>query len=247
MAEQTKDLEEMLIYLGLPVSAVALDQLQRSPKGASFSPMQYLRSTIEPQVIETKELNFRKCLRNSRLGACDSDVSNLRTGNGRIYDDNLVRQLLSFEFLDNGRNVNVFGVTDAGKSYFLSAFCIEACRREIDCRFLDYVEFMEDMSILHDTNEKSFKRKLKSLSKVRLLFIDDFAINRYSENQINILYRLLKARTDNKVSTMISCQYDPEEWGMHLSKDKDCYGKLDGLRRRLISNGYYVLIQKVGT
>lgn len=42
---------------------------------------------------------------------------------------------------------------------------------------------------------------------------------------------------------MFCTQYSPDEWGIHLSADKTCYGKLDGIRRRL-TDGYTVLIEK---
>lgn len=244
MAEQTKDIEEMLNYLNLPLMAAKVNELQRAPEGVSLTPVQYLREIIEPQVLDTKNNRFLLHLRLSSLVERSADIANLKTGNGRIYNDNVVRQLLTFEFVENKKNVNVFGVTDAGKSYFLSAFCMEACRREIRCKFIDYAEFMDDMQNLYRDNYTSYKRKLKYYSKVQLLMIDDFAINKYSEDAINILYHLIKSRTDNGVSTMISCQYSPEEWGKHLSFDEDCYGKLDEIRRRLINDGYYVLIEK---
>ena len=80
-------------------------------------------------------------------------------------------------------------------------------------------------------------------SRIQLMFIDDFAINRYPEETVNILYHLIKMRTDRGTSTMFSCQYSPDEWGKVIGDDTSCYGKLDGIRRRLI-NGYTVLIEK---
>ena len=35
----------------------------------------------------------------------------------------------------------------------------------------------------------------------------------------------------------------PDEWGNQLSDEKECYGKLDGIRRRL-TTGFTVLIEK---
>ncbi len=54
-------------------------------------------------------------------------------------------------------------------------------------------------------------KRMKYYSKIQLLFIDDFAISRYSEEGIKILYHLIKMRTDAETSTMFSCQYSPDE------------------------------------
>ena len=57
------------------------------------------------------------------------------------------------------------------------------------------------------------------------------------------LYHLIKLRDDLGTSTLFSCQYSPDEWGNQLSDEKECYGKLDGIRRRL-TTGFTVLIGK---
>ena len=83
-----------------------------------------------------------------------------------------------------------------------------------------------------------------SYARIQILFIDDFAISRYSEDGIKILYHLIKTRTDLKTSTMFTSQYAPSEWGKYLSDEENCYGKLDGIRRRL-TTGYTVHIEKL--
>ena len=55
---------------------------------------------------------------------------------------------------------------------------------------------------------------------------------------------MIKTRTDLKTSTMFTSQYTPSEWGKHLSDEEGCYGKLDGIRRRL-TTGYTVQIEKL--
>ena len=38
-------------------------------------------------------------------------------------------------------------------------------------------------------------------------------------------------------------EYAPDEWGKQLSEQPDCFGKLDGIRRRL-TDGFTVYIEK---
>ena len=50
-------------------------------------------------------------------------------------------------------------------------------------------------------------------SKLRIdAIIDDFAISRYSEEGIKILYHLIKLRDDIGTSTLFTCQCSPDEW-----------------------------------
>ena len=50
-------------------------------------------------------------------------------------------------------------------------------------------------------------------------------------------------KADLGTSTLFTSQYSPDEWGKYLSDEKECYGKLDGIRRRL-TTGFTVLIEK---
>ena len=123
------DLTVMLDELGLSVSALRWRELFGSPEYSDFTPEQLLREVIEPQYIETMNNRYKTNLRLSRLIDKSALAENLITGSKRRYNDDVVRQLLSFRFVEDRMNVGVYGVTAAGKSYFMSAFCNEACRR----------------------------------------------------------------------------------------------------------------------
>lgn len=244
MKDKVKDIEEMLDFLGLPLSAARLNEIQKSPELANYSAVQFLREIIEPQYIDTRNTKFETNLRLSSLINKSALAENLKTGNSRIYNDAIVHQILSFGFVENRANAGVYGVTDAGKSYFLSACCIEACRKNIRCKFVDYCDLLDELLILSRNEDLTkYRKRIKYYAKVQLLLIDDFAISRYPEEGIKILYHLIKMRTDYETSTIFSCQYSPDEWGKQLSYEDNCYGKLDGIRRRL-TNGYTVLIEK---
>ena len=174
----------------------------------------------------------------------DEEVKNLKTGNGRIYNDATVQQILQFHFAENRQNVGIYGITGAGKSYFLSACCVEACRRNYRCKFVDYCDLLDELIILNRQEDlNKYRKRIKYYARIQLLFIDDFSISRYTEEGIKILYHLLKLRDDLGTSTLFSCQYSPDEWGNTLSYEPECYGKLDGIRRRL-TTGFTVFIEK---
>ena len=243
MKHPLKDINEKLEVLNLPLVSQRLNEIVNSPQISNYSPVQLVREILLTQYLETRNSRFETNLRFSSVLNRDARVENLRTGNGRIYNDSTVEQVLSFSFVENRQNVGVYGVTDAGKSYFLAASCIEACRQNFRCKFVDYSNLLDGLTVLQRKDLTKYMKKIKYYSKIQLLFIDDFAINRYPEETVNILYHLVKMRTDYGTSTMFSCQYSPDEWGKHIGDDTSCYGKLDGIRRRL-TNGYTVLIEK---
>ena len=94
--------------------------------------------------------------------------------------------------------------------------------------------FTDELIVLNRQKDLNrYRKRIKYYARIQRLFIDDFAISRYSEKGIKILYHLLKLRDDLGTSTLFSCQYSPDEWGKQLSDENECYGKLDGIQKRL--------------
>ena len=235
----------MLDELNLPVAAERLTQLLNSPELSDYSPQQLLMEVIEPQYMDTMDRRYMTNLRLSRLINKNAQVENLVTSSARRYNEDVVQQLRSFRVAEDRLNVGIYGVTAAGKSYFMSAFCREACRLNYRCVYIDYCDLLDELLILsRRDNLERYRKRLKYYARLQLLFIDDFAISRYSEDGIKILYHLIKTRTDLGTSTMFTCQYAPSEWGKQLSDEEGCYGKLDGIRRRL-TTGYTVYIERL--
>ena len=228
------DIIKMLDDLGLTTAALRCKELLESPEFGDFSPVQLLREILTPQYIESMDNRYVTNRKFSRLINKTAKIDNLKTGNGRKYNDDKVQQVLTFRFIGNKLNVGIYGKTGAGKSYFMSALCDEACRQNYRCMLLDYSDLLDELLVLaQKDNLEKYTKKLKYYSKIKLLFIDDFAISRYSET-----------RDDLGNATVFTCQYDPSEWGKQISDDPGCYGKLDGIRRRL-TTGYTILIEKV--
>ena len=133
----------MLDDLNLPVAAGRLSEILNGPELGNYSPQQLLREVIEPQHIETMNTRYQTNLRLSKLLNKNALAENLVTSDKRRYNEDVVRQLLSFRFADERLNVGVYGVTEAGKSYFMSAFCREACRKNYRCMYVDYCDLLD--------------------------------------------------------------------------------------------------------
>ena len=244
MNNTNSDIYEMLDTLSLPVAAQRFSELTQSPELVNYTAFQFIREVLEPQYTETLNRRFETNLRLSSLINKGALTENLKTGNGRVYNDATVQQVLGFHFAENRQNVGIYGVTGAGKSYFISACSVEACHRDYRCKFVDYSDLLDELIVLNRQKDLNrYRKRIKYYARIQLLFIDDFAISRYSEEGIKILYHLLKLRDDLGTSTLFSCQYSPDEWGKQLSDENECYGKLDGIRRRL-TTGFTVLIEK---
>ena len=129
MIAKAVDIATMLDDLNLPLAAVRWKENSEGPELSDFTPQQLFREVLEPQYIETMNNRYKTNLRLSKLIDKSALTENLVTSNVRRYNDAVVQQLLSFRFAEERLNVGIYGITEAGKSYFMSAFCNEACRR----------------------------------------------------------------------------------------------------------------------
>ena len=107
MKSETNDIYEMLDTLSLPVAAQRFVELSESPEFGSYTALQFIREVLEPQYIETLNKRFETNLRLSSLINKGAVTENLKTGNGRIYNDATVEQVLTFHFAENRQNVGV--------------------------------------------------------------------------------------------------------------------------------------------
>jgi DNA replication protein DnaC len=204
VSDITYDIGEMLDGLNMTTAAIRWKQLLNDPKLGNFTAQQLLREVITPQYVEAMNKQYATNLKFSRLMEKNALIENLKTGNGRKYNDETVQQILTFHFIADGLNVGVYGKTGAGKSYFTSALCNEACRLNYRCQFRDYCDMMDELLRLSREDMSKYSKKLKYYSRLRILFIDDFCISRYSEDGIKILYHLLKSRADLHYPTIDS-------------------------------------------
>lgn len=144
MMSKTTGIYEMLDTLSLPVAAQHFTELSESPELGSYTAVQFIREVLEPQYIKTLNSRLETNLRLSSLINKEAQAENLKTSNGRIYNDAAVKQVLKFHFDGNWQNAGIYVVTDAEKSYFLSACCVESCRRNYCCKYVDYNNLLDE-------------------------------------------------------------------------------------------------------
>lgn len=129
--------------------------------------------------METLNRRFETNLRLSSLINKGALAENLKTGNWHFYNDIIVEQILEFHFAENRQNVWIYRVTGAGMSYFLSACCVEACRRNYRCKFIDYSDLLDELIVLNRQEDlNKYRKRILYYARIQLLFIDYFAISR---------------------------------------------------------------------
>ena len=172
MSESIYDIGTMLDELGLTTSAIRWREILDGPELGNFSAQQLLREILTPQYTEAMDRRYKTNLKLSKLIDKQALVENLKTSNGRKYNDDIVQQILTFRFVSKYLNIGIYGITGAGKSYFMSALCNEACRQNYRCKMIDYCDLLDELMILAQKKElETYSKRLKYYSRIQILVL----------------------------------------------------------------------------
>lgn len=242
MAMLTKDIEDMLDYLNLDIMSKSLSEKIRSTEYTSDNPIQLIREIVSEEFTYQLSNNIERSLRLARLKGSNAQIDQLKSGQGRLYQDHIIKQLSTLEFISGRQNLAVFGESGVGKTFCSKAFGVEACKQGFRTLFSDFTDLIDTLCIIKRENLKQFRKKLFYYSRIQVLILDDFLITPLDEERSLILFSLIKKRDELGTTTIITSQYDPSTWSTFLEAHGN-FAMADSIRRRLLSNGFTVLIE----
>jgi len=243
MSKNTKDIEEMLDYLNLYSMSKSLSKRVRSTDYPSYNPIQLIREIVSDEYTSQLNQSIERNLRLAKLKGSDAQIENLKTGDGRLYHDLTIKQLSTLEFISDRQNMSIFGESGVGKTYASKAFGVEACRNGYRTLFTDFTDLIDTLCIVKREDLKLFHKKLRFYSRIQVLILDDFLITQLDEERSIILFSLIKKRDEQGTSTIITSQNKPSAWTSFMEGNGN-FAMSDSIRRRLLNNGYTVLIDK---
>ncbi|WP_435248259.1 IS21-like element helper ATPase IstB [Vibrio sp. nBUS_14] len=121
----------------------------------------------------------------------------------------MMGELLSGTYLQKRQNVLITGATGAGKTYVACALAEQACEQHCPSRYYRLNRLLDDLS--SSRLDGSYQKLLLSLSKKKLLVIDDRGMEKLSQEHASNLLEVLEDRYQ-ECSTIIISQLPVKEW-----------------------------------
>jgi DNA replication protein DnaC len=155
---------------------------------------------------ENKGLESRLKSAKLRLSACIEDLE-LRANRG--LDRSSITALASADWVQSKQNILVTGPTGAGKTYLACALAQKACRLGYSVAYFRAPILFQDLAVAKADGR--YRRLLASISKRRLIVLDDFALAPLTDEQRHDLLEILEDRYEAS-STIVASQLPIEHW-----------------------------------
>ena len=169
----------------------------------------------------------------------DAVLDNTIYDPARKLDATTIERLATCQWIDEGKNLLITGMTSSGKTYLSNALCVAALRQLKTVRYIRANILMLELEQARLKSE--YLQYVTSLAKLDLLAIDDFGLMELDLDKCRDLFEVIDGR-DGKKSTIIISQFPIKTWfdlfHEHTYADA-CLARITDKRRsyRLEMNG----------
>ena len=203
---QTQDNLRTLKLIGM---ADALEQQLTQPathEGLSFD--ERIALLVDREVTYRKNIKTNRLIKTAKLKqrALPEDIDYKHP---RDLKKSQLADLLSCQWIQQHNNVLLTGLTGCSKTWLACALGMQACRQGLSVRYFRSARLFADLSIAH--GDGRYLRLIKQLSKVDLLILDDWGLEKLNLVQSNDLLEVMEDRHGSK-STLIAGQIPVNQW-----------------------------------
>jgi DNA replication protein DnaC len=237
--ELLKALDEGLAVLGLGEVRRALETALAEPH-KDESRLGWLWRLIEPQVRVRLENRVERRIRDGHLPVRKTFAA-FDFGFQPKLDRDLVMELATLRFVDQGKNVLLAGMSGTGKSYIAQALALLACGAN---RRVMYTTSADMLARLNTSlADDSLTHALKPYTRAELLVIDEVGmeqVERKAASRSGLMQKVLLPRYNEQLSTVITSNIPWEAWGDYLDDHLGATALLDRLLHRshvIVING----------
>ena len=177
------------------------------------------------RAVERAHLKFPAACLDDKLSRAD-----------RKIDMSLIRTLETCKWIDDKKNLLLYGKTGTGKSHLACALAICAIQKSKKVLYTKASAMINDLSECQFTG--NYAATLRKYSEPELLLIDDFGMMSLDINKCLHLFEVLDSR-EGSGSVIVMSQVAPKRW--YDMFQNNVYA--DACMSRLINNSYRLEMQ----
>ena len=204
----TNELKQTLKRLRLSGLLATLPDRVAYAKGTKLSYPEFLELILNDEIQRREATNVATRLKNASVDL-EQTFERFDWDAAITVDRDRLKDLLSLEFVGRKENVLICGPVGVGKTFIANALAHSACRRGHKVIVLRASTMFKRLP--QSRADNSHGRELVKLISPELLIIDDFGLQRLTDEQANDFYEVVVERY-GRASTVITSNRDVQEW-----------------------------------
>lgn len=227
---------EKLITMKLPGMAEGLQEQISNHAYRDLSFEERLGILVDKEKLSRENRQLKILLAHAHLrhpNACFEDID-FRTRRGLSKD--VILKLSQNEWIRSNQNIIIVGPTGSGKTYIACALGNSAVRQGMGTIYIRLPRLVQEMKIAKA--DGSFVKLLSRLQRIRLLIIDDWGINPFTDDERRNFLEIMEDR-HNVRSTIIASQFPVDTW-------HDIIGDptlADAICDRIVHNAHKIILK----
>ena len=187
-----------------------VEQARSSFSGNARDDANLLISRIEEAADTFFNERALRYIRRAKL-PCVHSLAELQVLPERKLDIEYIRELDSLGFIDDRRNLIIWGAPGTGKTWIAMMIASSACKAGRRTRWMTFPELYRDLERRRDKKDMAYESRLRYYSKFDLLCIDEFAILDERSFNMDIVQEFFNTVYTARTPLLICTQCIPEK------------------------------------
>ena len=231
----TNELKQTLKQLRLSGLLATLMERVAYAKGTKLSYPEFLELVLNDELQRRQDSSLSRRLKNAAVDI-DQTFERFDWDAAITVDRDKLKDLLSLEFIGHHENILICGPVGVGKTFIANAVAHSACRRGHTALMLRAATMFK--KLLQSRADNSYEREVVKLISPDLLIIDDFGLQRLSEEQAGDFYEIVIEQY-GRASTLFTSNRDMHEWMAMFDDQIMANSALD----RIAHNAHHLVIE----